>query len=99
MIEDKVVNRSEDKSVEDDMFLFIAKLYSNNSITKIVANEIVDDLLKFTGSIKEFFKDQLKRKFRLNFIKLLTNVYTSIVLIKLIQNLNTLNTSNKVTIL
>ena len=69
MIEDKVGNQSEDKSVEDDMFLFIAKLYSNNSITKIVANEIVDDLLKFTGSVTALFKDQLKAKIPMEFHK------------------------------
>ena len=50
----------EDKSVEYDIFQFIAKLYSNPTITKTVVDDIVDDFIKCTGSVTSVFKDRLK---------------------------------------
>ena len=62
-----IVNNSNEKTVDENLLEkffheFVAKLYSNSTITNTVVDDIVDDVLQFTKQLSTLFYENLKLK-------------------------------------
>ena len=57
----------DEQTLENSIFTFIGKLYSNNCITNTVVDEVVSDLTKFTESITNLYHKKLKSVLPVNY--------------------------------